>query len=323
MVYLLVLLLNLTWFESLANNVEDRARLIQLFGRRKPLNTRDRLNTRFSLIGTHLGSKENLVIYSSIASGEECVLRRFDEVTERCEDIERPICGKELVLKRKLVVENCSEQSEYCFTSYRTVHVPVETVVCRSSPQFNCTSNDFLPEKNCYNRSTAFCTKTPQLVTITMKKQPCGDDFKTTNSKMCLTYPDGQWTCQNLTNERCHETNVTKIITNEIATAKDLECSEKVEIECSNSTCPIDGLHQECHQDIVPTKFELKETTCEQCVDGRRKLRPVLEEADICRKSQHTICANVSTPSKWKKWCRPLEIPSHDSDIAVPALKGL
>lgn len=93
MIHLLVLLLKLFWLQSLAN-VEDRARHIQLFGRPKPLNTRDRLNTRFSLIGTHLGSKDDLVIYSSIASGEECVLRRFNEVTERCEDIERPICSK-------------------------------------------------------------------------------------------------------------------------------------------------------------------------------------------------------------------------------------
>ena len=219
------------------------------------------------------------------------------------------------------MIENCTKQSEYCFTSFRTIHVPVETVVCRSSPQWNCTL-DKDPEETCFNSSTAFCTKTPQLVTVTMKKQPCGDNFKLTNSKMCLTYPDGQWTCQNLTNDRCYETNVTKVITTEIASSKDLECSEKVSRECVNNTCLIGSLHQECHRDIVPTKFELKETACEQCVNGRQKVRPILEEADVCRKSQHTICANISTPVTWKKWCRPLEITT-GSNIAVPALTGL
>ena len=76
-------------------------------------------------------------------------------------------------------------------------------------------NNETHTDEICYPNSVAVCSKTPELVTITMKKQPCGRNLKMTTSKMCITYPDGQWSCQNLTSEACRETNISKIISTE------------------------------------------------------------------------------------------------------------
>ena len=81
--------------------------------------------------------------------------------------------------------------------------------------QHTVSSNETQKEEICYPNSVAVCSKTPELVTITMKKQPCGRSLKMTTSKMCITHPDGQWSCQNLTSEACQETNISKIISTE------------------------------------------------------------------------------------------------------------
>ena len=73
-------------------DLETRARYIQLMGILKPLNTRDRLTTRLNYIGANLKSTKNLILYSSITSNEECVLKRFDQVEERCEELDRRVC---------------------------------------------------------------------------------------------------------------------------------------------------------------------------------------------------------------------------------------
>ena len=73
-------------------DLETRARYIQLMGILKPLNTRDRLTTRLNYIGANLKSTKNLILYSSITSNEECVLKRFDQVEERCEELDRQVC---------------------------------------------------------------------------------------------------------------------------------------------------------------------------------------------------------------------------------------
>ena len=92
---------------------------------------------------------------------------------------------------------------------------------CLTGPQHTVSSigvnveNETQTEEICYPNSVAVCSKTPELVTITMKKQPCGRNLKMTTSKMCITYPDGQWSCQNLTSEACRETNISKIISTE------------------------------------------------------------------------------------------------------------
>ena len=92
----IIILLYSIWAKSLFcgcdSNLETRARYIQLMGKLKPLNTRDRLTTRLNYVGANLKSTKNLIIYSSITTNEECVLKRFDQVEERCEELARRVC---------------------------------------------------------------------------------------------------------------------------------------------------------------------------------------------------------------------------------------
>ena len=80
-----------------SDDLETRANFIQLMGRLKPLNTRDRLTTRLNYIGASLNSRRNIIVYSSITTKEECVLKRFDQFEERCEDLGRQVCKKGIV----------------------------------------------------------------------------------------------------------------------------------------------------------------------------------------------------------------------------------
>ena len=76
------------------DELQTRANFIQLMGRLKPLTTRDRLTTRLNYIGANLNSRKNIIVYSSITTNEECVLKRFDQLEERCEDLGRQVCKK-------------------------------------------------------------------------------------------------------------------------------------------------------------------------------------------------------------------------------------
>lgn len=303
---------------------EERAELIKIVGKQKRLNNRDRLNIRFSQVGTHLGTKENIIIYSSITTNEECVLERFDDVEKLCQDIPRLKCKKELVLKRKLVAEDCSKQEEYCFSSVNNISVPMKTALCQDSFKVECNQTQIRKEK-CYKNSLAICSERPELVTVTMKKQPCGKDAKPTISKVCVTFPQGNWRCHNLTDiSLCHEKNVTKIISTEVSPSKmAIECDEKIiEPFCVNTTCKVISKTQECFQDEITTQVDLKETICDKCIQDRTTWRHVLEEIEICRWSQDEFC-NDSRTSKWKKWCRPLSELILHGNLAVPALTGL
>ena len=232
------------------------------------------------------------------------------------------------MLKRKEIIEDCNEQDEYCFTTTSTIDVPVETVVCQRSTEMNCTSvnhNTIDVESNeiCHPNSVGFCSRTPKLVTITMKKQPCGDDLKMTNSKICITYPNGQWSCQNLTNDSCQDTNVTKIISTE-ATQSGLECIEKKlpPICLDPKRCQLVNENFHCVQDLISTSIDLKETICDKCVHGRKSIRPILETIDVCRDLPETFCVNTAVEVSWKKWCRVLN-QAENEQISVPALIGV
>ena len=239
-------------------------------------------------------------------------------------------------MKEKEIIEDCNEQEEFCFTSFSNLEVPVDTVVCQMSTDMNCniqkknSSNDVQFSENqeeeiCYDNSVAFCSKTPQLVTITMKKQPCGRSLKMTASKMCITYPNGQWSCKNLTNDQCQETNVTKIISTEAATQKNLECTEKKlpPICIDPKKCQLMSEEFKCVQDTVPTSIDLKETICDKCVEGRKSFRPVLETIEVCRDTPETICVNTTVGVTWKKWCRNLNENNILEPFSVPAIIGL
>ncbi len=61
----------------------------------------------------------------------------------------------------------------------------------------------------------------------------------------------------------------------------------------------------ECVSDSTPEIFELKEVICEKCLDERVKVRPVVEEREVCRNKTQRFCLTVDEESvKWRKWCR-------------------
>ena len=73
-------------------------------GRLKPLTTRDRLTTRLNYIGANLNSRKNIIVYSSITTNEECVLKRFDQLEERCEDLGRQVCQKGKIKRQSYAI---------------------------------------------------------------------------------------------------------------------------------------------------------------------------------------------------------------------------
>ena len=81
-------------FVSSSSSLERRARLIQLHGRPKAFNTRDRLTTRLISVGTHPQSRKDKIIYTSIASNEECLLKKFEKREERCEVLPKKECNE-------------------------------------------------------------------------------------------------------------------------------------------------------------------------------------------------------------------------------------
>ena len=71
----------------IVEQVETRAQKIQSQGIPKSLSSRDRLRTNL------LSSRPALIVYTSIFSNEECLLKRYDEFEEICETIQRTKCN--------------------------------------------------------------------------------------------------------------------------------------------------------------------------------------------------------------------------------------
>jgi hypothetical protein len=98
----------------------------------------------------------------------------------------------------------------------------------------------------CHENKIAVCSKHPEVVTVTVKRQPCGLDLEPKVTKMCVTHSNGDWTCQNFTQpmgETCHETNVTKVITTE-PTISGVRCNEKLAAPiCHRSGCRLGRLN--------------------------------------------------------------------------------
>ena len=77
----------------LIQQIEERAMKIQLNGIPVQLDSRDRLHARLSNVGGgNLSSQSGLIIYTSITSNRECLLKRFDEIEETCETFQRKKC---------------------------------------------------------------------------------------------------------------------------------------------------------------------------------------------------------------------------------------
>ena len=150
----------------------------------------------------------------------------------------------ELVLKYKPVEEDCTVYDEYCYTTYSNVSINVDTVVCKTATKVTCseTEENEIKENICHRNSVAICSKTPKLVTVTLKKQPCGSELKPTVTKMCVTHPDGKWACQDTMGQKfCFDRNVTKVISTEVTTSE-MECEEKeLDPICHDSNCHLES----------------------------------------------------------------------------------
>ena len=70
--------------------IETRAKKIQSFGAPRSLSGRDRLHTHLGNLGSN---QADLIIYTSILTNEECLLKRYDETEKVCETIQRTTCN--------------------------------------------------------------------------------------------------------------------------------------------------------------------------------------------------------------------------------------
>ena len=89
---ILLALIAPTLAQPVIGQSENRADKIQLFGTQRPLSSRDHLHVRFSNIGINPSSGSGHIIYTSILSNEECLLKRFSEYEEVCETFQRNKC---------------------------------------------------------------------------------------------------------------------------------------------------------------------------------------------------------------------------------------
>lgn len=312
-------------FVADASHGQRRAHEIMVYGKEHPLNTRDRLNTRFHTVGTHRGSTPGLIRYTSISSGQECVIRRFIKQlppVTRCEIITRKLCNQEQVLLYKPVVEDCEKNAEYCQTFYRQQNMDSKTVLCQKSNEVVCTNTSTaITEENevCHDNHVAICVKMPDTVTLTEKRQKCNGDLTERTTKMCVTYTNGTWSCKNFTTayDVCDEIHVTKVISVEAVHDK-LECADReMPPICHPAHCWLKSNETNCIQGSIPTQLDLKEVVCEKCVQGRTKVRPTLEEKEVCRNLTENYCINVTnTDVVWRKWC----VENDKKITSVPAV---
>ncbi len=61
-------------------------------------------------------------------------------------------------------------------------------------------------------------------------------------------------------------------------------------------------------RDRLPRPYELKEVVCERCLEGRVKVRPVVEQRRVCRRKEEEFCLDVvDREVRWRKWCREIQ----------------
>ena len=87
-VLLLLIMIAPTLTLPIIEQIETRAQKIQSHGIPKSLSSWD----RFHITLRSPGSSQPLVVYTSINSNEECLLKRYDEFEEICETIQRTKC---------------------------------------------------------------------------------------------------------------------------------------------------------------------------------------------------------------------------------------
>ena len=99
-----------------------------------------------------------------------------------------------------------------------------------------------------------------------------------------------------------------KEVHTEIVDMNEEDCSVKTQDKVCTYTpgCKLADNDQICIKDKVPTTISLKETTCDKCVEGRTKIRPIVTVQEVCRQKTEQFCINMTdTLSNWKKWCKP------------------
>ena len=115
----------------------------------------------------------------------------------------------------------------------------LDIVVCEKSKKIDCDNANTETTKNttttqhnkqneiiCQSDTVVMCSQKPKLVTVTLKKQPCGKDPRPRITKICITdNKNANYTCKNLLEHTngsggggtitCDENNITKEIITE------------------------------------------------------------------------------------------------------------
>ena len=112
----------------------------------------------------------------------------------------------------------------------------LDIVVCEKSKKIDCDNTNTETTKNtttiqhnkqneiiCQSDTVVMCSQKPKLVTVTLKKQPCGKDPRPRITKICITDNErANYTCKDLVlahssggGVTCDETNITKEIITE------------------------------------------------------------------------------------------------------------
>ena len=134
------------------------------------------------------------------------------------------------------MIENCTLQDEYCTSSVANLKMDLDIAICQKSKVIVCDNNTDVTDQHftrnttrtthkqeiiCQSDSVVTCSQKPKLVTVSVKKQPCGN--RTRITKICITDNErANYTCKDLVlahsnggGVTCDETNITKEIITE------------------------------------------------------------------------------------------------------------
>ena len=126
------------------------------------------------------------------------------------------------------MIENCTLQDEYCTSSVANLKMDLDIAICQKSKVIVCDNNTDVTRNTtqkqeiiCQSDSVVTCSQKPKLVTVSVKKQPCGN--RTRITKICITDNErANYTCKDLVlahsnggGVTCDETNITKEIITE------------------------------------------------------------------------------------------------------------
>ena len=198
-----------------------------------------------STLLVRLESKPDLMSlrYANLRNGVHnrvCILNRnvtkSYRVETRCRTVNGQSCNRELVLTNQImIVRDCEADrlTEVCETKMRTQKVESQTVICQLSEKLICKEKDLHNHNEtmtCQPNRLAVCEAKPQVITLTVQQQLCGEDFLPKSyrtTQLCITYGHnhgsrtvGEWKCLDLrklySGRRCLEFNARKQIYSEI-----------------------------------------------------------------------------------------------------------